>query len=190
MVNFVLVVDKIMKLKGLRSEKDVAKTLGISPQDFSNRKKRGTLLPVVVEWAINERVNLDWLLTGEELTEKRKASPVVKLIDQVLEDMDEETQREVLKYTEEKKLLGRLKRLVLDKEAGWVAINLVTLMIFPTLIILALVAYSQLSGPTALELLRQQPKWFFSFLACVAQNPIAFIELTRKRTMSWKVFQQ
>ena len=65
MVNFPEIIEKIMANKGIANEKDVAKVLEISPQDFSNRKKRGSLLPVVVEWALRENVSIDWLLTGE-----------------------------------------------------------------------------------------------------------------------------
>ena len=47
-------------------DKDIAKLLGISANDFSNRKRRNTLLPVIIEWATNEKVSLDWIVYGEE----------------------------------------------------------------------------------------------------------------------------
>lgn len=65
MVNFESVIKRIEALKGIKGDKHVAVILGISPPDFSNRKKRGSLLPVIFEWAINENVNLDWLIKGD-----------------------------------------------------------------------------------------------------------------------------
>lgn len=63
MVNLSHVIEKIMKIKGVSKDNEIAKALGISPQDFSNRKKRGTLLPVIVEWGLREKINLDFLLS-------------------------------------------------------------------------------------------------------------------------------
>lgn len=56
-----VLLKKIMKLKGFELEKEIAALLGLSPPDFSARKKKGTLLPLILEWAINENVNLDYL---------------------------------------------------------------------------------------------------------------------------------
>lgn len=72
MVNFDLVIKRIEDLKGVRGDKHVAAILGLSPQDFSNRKKRGSLLPAIFEWAINESVNLDWLIKGQECDPEAK----------------------------------------------------------------------------------------------------------------------
>lgn len=74
MVNFDLVIGRIGCFKGINGDKFIAAALGISPQDFSNRKKRGSLLPVIFEWAINENVNLDWLMKGEG--EMRQPQPI------------------------------------------------------------------------------------------------------------------
>ncbi len=115
MVNFSIVIEKIMERTGLTSDKDVARALEISPQDFSNRKKRGTLLPVIVEWALREKVSIDWLLTekeraegGNEKIDQRPMDTVTEKIHQHLEQMCEDQKRDVLKYTEEKKLLSEL----------------------------------------------------------------------------------
>ena len=55
-----------------KNDKDIAKLLGISANDFSNRKRRKTLLPVIIEWATDEKVSLDWIVYGEEKKESRK----------------------------------------------------------------------------------------------------------------------
>jgi len=65
MINFDLVIDKIKKVKGLSKDAEVAKLLGLSPPDFSARKKKGTILPLIVDWAVNENVNLDSLLKND-----------------------------------------------------------------------------------------------------------------------------
>ncbi len=60
--------DIIQRIKGiynLENDKQVAGIFNLSPKDFSNRKKRGTLIPLIVEWAVNENVDLDWLIKGQ-----------------------------------------------------------------------------------------------------------------------------
>lgn len=63
-VNLDEILSRVRLQTGLRTSKNLAQLFGLSPSNFSNRKKRATLLPVIVEWAINEDVNLQWLLTG------------------------------------------------------------------------------------------------------------------------------
>lgn len=57
-------VDRIKALKGLHSDKDVSKLLDLAPADFSNRKKRNTLTPLAVEWALREDLDLNMLFKG------------------------------------------------------------------------------------------------------------------------------
>lgn len=66
MVNLDEMVKRLLTAKGLTQGKEAAKILGISPADLSNRKKRGTLLPLLIEWAVKEKVNLHWFITGED----------------------------------------------------------------------------------------------------------------------------
>jgi hypothetical protein len=63
MIDIDVVIDKIKTLKGLKNDKEVAALLGLSSADFSNRKKRGSLLLMIFEWAGTEDVSLDWLTT-------------------------------------------------------------------------------------------------------------------------------
>ncbi|CAN2041044.1 HTH araC/xylS-type domain-containing protein [Candidatus Magnetomoraceae bacterium gMMP-15] len=60
------IIDKIKYIKKFKSDKDIAELLGISPTNFNNRKKRGTLIPLITEWGIHEKVDLNWLLKGDE----------------------------------------------------------------------------------------------------------------------------
>ena len=64
MIDIEKILNKIRFLKGITKKKDIAELLGVSPQDFSARVKRETILPLIVNWAINENVNLDWLIKG------------------------------------------------------------------------------------------------------------------------------
>jgi len=64
MINFDDVLERFKKHSGVKNDKDLAALLGISAPDFSNRKKRGTLLPLILEWGINEGVNLQFLIYG------------------------------------------------------------------------------------------------------------------------------
>jgi hypothetical protein len=65
MVNLDEVVGRLLGIKGLTQIKQVAELLNISAADLSNRKKRGTLLPLLIDWALHEKVNLHWFVTGE-----------------------------------------------------------------------------------------------------------------------------
>jgi hypothetical protein len=58
------VIDRIKLIKDLDSDKEVSALLGLAPADFSNRKRRGTLTPLIVEWAIKEDFNLNSLFSG------------------------------------------------------------------------------------------------------------------------------
>jgi hypothetical protein len=59
------VLERIKQAKSLRSEKEIASLLGLSPQDFSNRKRRGTLRPLLLDWAAREGVSVNWLICEE-----------------------------------------------------------------------------------------------------------------------------
>lgn len=56
-------INKIKMLKGLRSDKEVAALVGLAPTDFSNRKKRGTLISVILTWALDDDFLFNHLFT-------------------------------------------------------------------------------------------------------------------------------
>lgn len=59
------ILDRFYQLIGSDKQKDIAKLLGILPQDVSNRKKRGTLRKLIVNWLDeNRHVDSEWLLYG------------------------------------------------------------------------------------------------------------------------------
>lgn len=68
------VINKIKMLKGLRSDKEVAALVGLAPTDFSNRKKRGTLIPVILTWALDDDFLFKYLFTRHVPPEKCNAT--------------------------------------------------------------------------------------------------------------------
>lgn len=66
MLNFKDIENRIKKHKGLSESRDVAALLKMTPQNYSNKKGLGTLLPSIIDWAIQENVNLDWLINGDK----------------------------------------------------------------------------------------------------------------------------
>jgi len=61
MMDFSRITSKLKEYKGFSTDKEIADLFGLSEQNFNNRKKRGTLLPLIFDWALNESVNLEWL---------------------------------------------------------------------------------------------------------------------------------
>lgn len=64
-VNIEDVISRAKMFTNSKTNKELSERLGISQSDFSNRKKRNSLLPLLIEMAFHEKVNSDWLLTGE-----------------------------------------------------------------------------------------------------------------------------
>ncbi len=58
------IINRIRQSEGLHTKKEIAALFCISPQDFRQREKRGTLLPLIVKWAMQKNLSLDWLLSG------------------------------------------------------------------------------------------------------------------------------
>lgn len=79
------VLERIKKAKSLKSEREIASLLGLSPQDFSNRKKRGTLRPLIIQWAAREGININWLICEEGgMYHRMKDTPASGGLDQEL----------------------------------------------------------------------------------------------------------
>lgn len=74
MIDLNEIIERVKISQKLSLNKEVAEMLGLSAADFSLRKKRGTLLTIIIEWGVNQNVNLDWLITGNKVAEHKKAS--------------------------------------------------------------------------------------------------------------------
>ncbi|MFH1215744.1 MAG: hypothetical protein V1706_04495 [Pseudomonadota bacterium] len=60
------IIDRLKKKTSLSTNKDIADLLGLSPTDYCNRKKRGTLLPLLIDWAMNEKVDLQYFIVEDK----------------------------------------------------------------------------------------------------------------------------
>jgi hypothetical protein len=65
-VNLDEILNRLKEVYSYSEDRQLADLFGISQQDLSNRKKRGTLLPFIINSALNVNVNLHWLFTGKE----------------------------------------------------------------------------------------------------------------------------
>ncbi len=86
MVNVDEVVRRAKELKGVKTDRDFSQLIGLSPADFSNRKKRGTLLPVVLEWGVHENVNLPWLLQGVQENQGGLDKQLLRIVIEAVEE--------------------------------------------------------------------------------------------------------
>ena len=64
-MDIIPIIIRIKTLKGLDTDSQVAELIGLSGANFSNRKRKGSLLDPIVKWAMDERLDLNWLLMGE-----------------------------------------------------------------------------------------------------------------------------
>ena len=81
-----ILIDRLYAYFGInpkRGQYKLANKLGLSPSNFNNKKKRGTLINHVSKWAIENSVNLDLLLSGDgiskELIEPKSKKESVEL---------------------------------------------------------------------------------------------------------------
>lgn len=66
-MNYSEIISRMIEIFEYKTEKEVAELLGLKQQNFSNRKRKGTLLKELINKCVelHPRVNLHWLITGE-----------------------------------------------------------------------------------------------------------------------------
>lgn len=69
------VIDRAKTIARVSTDKEFADILGVSSADFGQRKKRGTLLPLITRWAIKRNVDLNYLLRGHATTTGDRLDP-------------------------------------------------------------------------------------------------------------------
>ena len=93
------IVARLKMAGNFSTDKEVAGIFKLTPQEFSIRKKRGTLLPLIVNHGINQKIDLNWLLSGEShhcIKEGKGAAVDLGLLGEtirVVEDWLERNQR-------------------------------------------------------------------------------------------------
>lgn len=71
------IIERFKQINNLHKHKELAKFLDISPQDFSQRKNRGTIINLLLDHPSTKQINLHWLLTGEGPMRREEAQPDV-----------------------------------------------------------------------------------------------------------------
>ena len=93
------IIEKIKKEHSLKDNKDVAQLIGISAQNFSLKKKRGTLINDMLAWAIEKNQDLNYLFkidNGLEEKKRKKEIPKNRKFD-ILNEVEEWLGEEVKK---------------------------------------------------------------------------------------------
>lgn len=98
MIDISKIINRIKAFKALKKDKQVAVIIGLSEQNFNNKKKRNTLIPDIVEWAINNGVDLNWLITGQSHVDEA-------LLAESIAWTDSQLKRRKKKLTSEKKAI-------------------------------------------------------------------------------------
>ena len=63
---------------GYKTKRELAKALDISPSDLTNRTGSGTIRKLLIDLAIHNNVNIDWILTGQGNMMTGHCSPVAE----------------------------------------------------------------------------------------------------------------
>ena len=58
------IIERIKSYANINTDLELAELFKHSKTNFSNKKRRGTLINLFINWGINENVDLNWLLTG------------------------------------------------------------------------------------------------------------------------------
>lgn len=117
--NFEDVCERALKVLNSTKQKDLADSLGISPGDLANRKKREAIpYDKLVLFADSRSVSLDWLLTGkgsmyrDSPTTGAALTPEQQALLTLFNDLSASDQREILHDAEKKKRLDDLEQQV------------------------------------------------------------------------------
>lgn len=86
------ILERVRQKTGKNSDKELAELLGLKQGNFSARKQRGSLLPVIAEWAITTDIDLNWLLRGES-EKKYDQSEFLQKIDKWIAELTRNDKR-------------------------------------------------------------------------------------------------
>lgn len=64
-INIDLMVERALSVFGCQNQKQLSELFNISPEDFSARKRRGTLTKLIEKEACRHGIDFEWIKTGE-----------------------------------------------------------------------------------------------------------------------------
>ncbi|MDH4317715.1 MAG: hypothetical protein OEV64_04950 [Desulfobulbaceae bacterium] len=90
------ILNRFQALTGATNEKQLADILGMKAGNFSARKKKGTLWVVITEWAVENKIDTNWLLMG---IKKQEIGAVDGYLGEIKEWLDELSSKDPRKLT-------------------------------------------------------------------------------------------
>lgn len=64
-INIELIIERTQTAFNCTNQKQLAELFNISPDDFSSRKRRGTLTKLIEKEAFRRHISYDWIITGQ-----------------------------------------------------------------------------------------------------------------------------
>lgn len=116
-MDFKDIINRIKSLTGYTQKVIASELFGISDKNLSNKIKRNSIdIEALVKWAVNDNVDLDWLLTGLIRPNLRRGSGPTK--DQYSVDSDEVGFRymELFRFVQDKKRASNIIEELLEIE--------------------------------------------------------------------------
>lgn len=103
------VLDRAKLALGLKTDTELAKRLGIKPNTVATWRSRGSI-DLNTVFANCKDISADWLLFGRGEMKAGPGDDLTRKIIGMLEGMDEEGKRDVLRYTQKAELIEELMR--------------------------------------------------------------------------------
>jgi hypothetical protein len=107
-INLDEILSRLKNCYSFSTDKQLADWLGISGSDLLLRKKRGTIIYLLIDAAINHNINLQWLIYGE-------SSNKIKVTDELLFLSDEKLMEAVIIGIEERIMMKDIKTTPIKK---------------------------------------------------------------------------
>jgi len=109
------IIERAKLVLGIKTDTELANILKINQSTVASWRRRGNIDLVAIINLCNN-VSTDWLIYGKGSPEDA-ADPITKKILTMLEGMDEEQKRDVLRYVKKEKLLEELLKKYDEKVA-------------------------------------------------------------------------
>jgi len=114
-LNVTEIIERAKQALGIETDYELAELLEVTHSTIANWKRRGNINLIAIV-TLCDSVDAEWLLFGKG-TQENSTDPVTKKILTMLEGMDEEQKRDVLRYVKKEKLLEELLKKYDEKAA-------------------------------------------------------------------------